>query len=67
MQVSAQRLLGGAALTVILVGMGLLMSGWIFYPDDRRPSHSRMVGTLEIGIPEGRGGARPFWWTHAGS
>src|SRR5215470_19375268 len=32
-----------------------LASGWRFYTDDRRPSHSTMVGTLAIELPEGNG------------
>ncbi|MGH6919643.1 MAG: peptidoglycan-binding protein [Geminicoccaceae bacterium] len=42
---------------VISIAVGLLpqTSAWVFYQDDRQPSHSTMVGTLEIDLPEGRG------------
>ncbi|MGH6960263.1 MAG: hypothetical protein ACREE7_07260, partial [Dongiaceae bacterium] len=40
----------GAAL-----GALLLTSAWVFYVDDRQPSHSPMVGMLTIDLPEGRG------------
>jgi len=36
-------------------GAVLLVSAWVFYFDDRRPSHSSMVGILTIELPEGRG------------
>jgi hypothetical protein len=35
--------------------MLLLTSGWVFYVDDRRPSYSSMVGTVEVDLPEGHG------------
>lgn len=40
---------------VISAALGLLSqtAAWVFYKDDRRPSHSAMVGTLEIDLPEG--------------
>jgi len=39
----------------IVAGMLSKTSAWVFYADDRRPSHAAMVGTLEIDLPEGAG------------
>jgi hypothetical protein len=46
-----------AIVAVITLTLGVLSrtSAWVFYQDDRRPSHSAMVGTLEIDLPEGSG------------
>jgi hypothetical protein len=46
-----------ATVAVLAIGVGLLppTSAWVFYEDDRQPSHSTMVGTLAIDLPEGRG------------
>lgn len=43
-----------AALSVT-AGALSLASAWVFHEDDRHRSHSTMVGTLEIDLPEGRG------------
>jgi hypothetical protein len=37
------------------LGAMSLTSGWVFYQDDRLPSHLAMVGTLAVELPEGRG------------
>ena len=39
----------------IMAGMFSFASAWVFYHDDRERSHSTMVGTLMIELPEGRG------------
>lgn len=44
-----------AGSAVSACGIVLLLSGWVFHLDDRRPSHSRLVGTLTLDLPEGRG------------
>jgi Putative peptidoglycan binding domain len=36
-------------------GLVMLLSGWVIHFDDRLPSHSRMVGTLTVDLPQGRG------------
>jgi hypothetical protein len=36
-------------------GLVLLLTGWVIHFDDRLPSHSRMVGTLTIDLPQGKG------------
>jgi hypothetical protein len=42
-------------LAVISISGALLSrtSAWVFYADDRQPSHSAMVGTLKVDLPEG--------------
>ena len=44
-----------AGSAIVACGLVLPLSGWVFHLDDRRPSHSRLVGTLTIDLPEGRG------------
>lgn len=38
---------------VLALGAMLLTSAWVFHIDDRELSHSTMVGTLEVDLPEG--------------
>jgi Putative peptidoglycan binding domain len=47
----ATAVIGGG----LACGLVLLLTGWVVHFDDRLPSHSRMVGTLTIDLPEGRG------------
>jgi len=49
------RCLALSAAIPMTVGVLSLTSAWVFYEDDRRPSHSAMVGTLRIDLPEGTG------------
>lgn len=44
-----------AGSAILACGLFLLLSGWVFHLDDRRPSHSRMVGTLIVDLPQGKG------------
>jgi hypothetical protein len=44
-----------AGLAILAGGLVFMTSGWRFHLDDRRPSQSRMVGTLTIDLPEGSG------------
>jgi hypothetical protein len=39
---------------------GLLSCAWVFYADDRLPSHSARVGTLAVDLPEGSGTGTAF-------
>jgi hypothetical protein len=50
-----RRSLGFIAVAAAAGGILFLASAWVFYVDDRRPSHSSMVGTLVVDLPEGRG------------
>jgi len=38
----------------------LSTSAWVFYADDRRPSHSARIGTLAVEMPEGSGRGTAF-------
>jgi len=50
------RSLAAAAASISAAfGLWFMTSGWVFYADDRQPSHSSLVGTLETDLPEGRG------------
>jgi hypothetical protein len=44
-----------AGLAILSCGLVLPLSGWVIHFDDRLASHSRMVGTLTIDLPEGSG------------
>lgn len=46
---------GVATVVAVAVGSSSLPWARVFYSDDRRPSHSPSVGTLEIDLPEGHG------------
>jgi hypothetical protein len=50
------RIAMAAAATAAL----LVTSGWVFYADDRQPSHSTRIGTLSVELPEGRGTGTAF-------
>jgi hypothetical protein len=43
-----------------LAGAAMLTCAWIFYADDRLPSHSARIGTLTIELPEGSGTGTAF-------
>jgi len=45
-----------AALLAVL----LLTASWVFYADDRLPSHSARIGTLQVTLPEGSGSGTAF-------
>lgn len=40
--------------TAMAVGVWLPAPAWVFHPNDRIPSHSPLVGRLEVELPEGR-------------
>jgi len=50
-----RKILVIAAVAASAYGFVLAISAWIFHIDDRQPSHSRIVGTLAIDLPEGHG------------
>jgi hypothetical protein len=50
------RALFVAALLLLL----LLTTAWVFYADDRVPSHSQRIGTFTIDLPEGSGTGTAF-------
>jgi Putative peptidoglycan binding domain len=49
------RIVAIAAVISMAIALVSRTAAWVFYQDDRRPSHSAMVGTLEIDLPEGTG------------
>ena len=55
MGIHKRTLFGIAAAIAAVLGASSLLWARVFYADDRRPSHSVMVGTLEIDLPEGHG------------
>jgi hypothetical protein len=55
MAIGIRRALEIVAVLAITIGLLPQTSAWVFYRDDRQPSHSTRVGTLAIDLPEGRG------------
>jgi hypothetical protein len=51
---------GKMAMTAAAMAALLVTSGWVFYADDRLPSHSARIGTLSIDLPEGSGSGTAF-------
>lgn len=43
-----------------LVAVLLLTASWVFYADDRQPSHSARIGTLRMTLPEGESAGTAF-------
>jgi V8-like Glu-specific endopeptidase len=60
MALSTSNLLGRIAAIAAAVAALLATSAWVFYADDRRPSHSARVGTLAVELPEGSGRGTAF-------
>ncbi|HEY1382755.1 MAG TPA: peptidoglycan-binding domain-containing protein [Dongiaceae bacterium] len=48
-----------AAVAALLLA-GVLTCAWVFYADDRLPSHSARIGTLAVDLPEGSGTGTAF-------
>ena len=53
MALGTSRLLVRAALAAALIVALLFTAAWVFYADDRVPSHSTRIGTFTIEMPEG--------------
>jgi hypothetical protein len=47
-------------LFTVLLAVLLLTASWVFYADDRLPSHSPRIGTLSVDLPEGSGSGTAF-------
>lgn len=60
MALDASRLILRMALVAALLAALLLTSAWVFYADDRVPSHSARIGTLTVDLPEGSGTGTAF-------
>jgi len=55
MALGASNRLGKVAAVAALLAALLSTSAWVFYADDRLPSHSARIGTFAIELPEGSG------------
>ena len=60
MALGTSRLLIRIALVAALLAALLLTTAWVFYADDRMPSHSARIGTFTIDLPEGSGSGTAF-------
>lgn len=54
MALNTHNLFDRMAAVAASVAALLATSAWVFYADDRRPSHSARIGTLAVELPEGR-------------
>jgi hypothetical protein len=55
MAIGITNVFGIVAVTSMALCLLSRPAAWVFYEDDRQPSHLTMVGTLAIDLPEGRG------------
>jgi hypothetical protein len=60
MALGTSKLLVKIATVAALLAAMLLTSSWVFYADDRQPSHSARIGTLSVDLPEGSGTGTAF-------
>jgi hypothetical protein len=60
MALGTSKLLAKIVFVTALLAVLLLTSSWVFYADDRQPSHSARIGTLQVDLPEGSGTGTAF-------
>jgi V8-like Glu-specific endopeptidase len=60
MALGTSKLLLKIITVTVLLAVLLLTASWVFYADDRQPSHSARIGTLSVDLPEGSGTATAF-------
>jgi hypothetical protein len=60
MALGTSKAFGKLILFTALLAVMLLTSSWVFYADDRQPSHSARIGTLRVDLPEGSGSGTAF-------
>ena len=60
MALGTSKAFGRMAAVAALLGALLSTSAWVFYADDRLPSHSARIGTFTIELPEGSGTGTAF-------
>jgi hypothetical protein len=60
MALDTSKLLLKIITVTALMAVLLLTASWVFYADDRQPSHSARVGTLSVDLPEGSGTGTAF-------
>ena len=54
------KIFGTVSTVAALLAVHLLTASWVFYADDRQPSHSARIGTLQVTLPEGSGSGTAF-------
>jgi hypothetical protein len=60
MALGTRKIFGKIRTVAALLAVHLLTSSWVFYADDRLPSHSARIGTLQVTLPEGSGSGTAF-------
>ncbi len=60
MALGTSKILGTVKTVAAMLAVLLLTSSWVFYADDRVPSHSARIGTLSVALPEGSGTGTAF-------
>jgi len=60
MALGTSKAFGKTRTVAALLAVLLLTSSWVFYADDRLPSHSARIGTLSVELPEGSGTGTAF-------
>jgi hypothetical protein len=60
MALGTSKLLLKIITVAALMAVLLLTASWVFYADDRQPSHSARIGTLSVALPEGSGTGTAF-------
>jgi hypothetical protein len=60
MALGTSKAFGKIRTVAALLAVLLLTSSWVFYADDRLPSHSARIGTLSVELPEGSGSGTAF-------
>jgi hypothetical protein len=60
MALGTRKIFGTIRTVAALLAVMLLTSSWVFYADDRLPSHSARIGTLQVTLPEGSGSGTAF-------
>ena len=60
MALGTRKIFGTIRTVTALMAVLLLTASWVFYADDRQPSHSARIGTLQVALPEGSGTGTAF-------
>jgi hypothetical protein len=60
MALGTRKIFGTIRTVAALLAVLLLTASWVFYADDRLPSHSARIGTLSVELPEGSGSGTAF-------
>ena len=60
MALGTSTIFGKMTRVAALLAVLLVSASWVFYADDRLPSHSARIGTLTVALPEGTGTGTAF-------